>query len=114
MNFMLKPMKGFTIAVTNRIDIFFFHFISSEDNVLYNRRVCESMILKVVLLLLRQSSSNLGSEKLFKKCVPPFISQRTGDSQNILTVLGRNAEKFGREAFRELSSDDLIFLRKIR
>lgn len=28
-------------------------------------------------------------------------------------LLGGNAEEFGREGFRKLSSDDLIFLRKI-
>ena len=34
--------------------------------------------------------------------------------QNSLTVLDENAEKFGWEGgFRELSSDDLIFIRKI-
>ena len=35
--------------------------------------------------------------------------------KDMFTILiGGNAEKFGREGFRKLSSDDLILLRKIR
>lgn len=65
MNFMLKHIKGFTIAVANRIDIFFFIlYLHRTMYCIIGGYVSESVILKVVLLLLRQSS-NLGSEKLF-------------------------------------------------